>query len=94
MKVRSKFHRFGAIGSKQVSAEVSADIAPKAASANEAVEKTRGPREIITQAARDISRGLRDTDLHGTPSNVPGPGAQPENSPGAEVPPDGVDVHK
>lgn len=45
-----------------------------------------GPREVIEQAARDIKRGLRDTDLHGTPSNVPGPGPAPEHSPGADVP--------
>lgn len=47
-----------------------------------------GPREVIEQAARDIRRGLRDTDLHGIPTNVPGPGADPEHSPGAEVPVD------
>lgn len=51
-------------------------------------EATRGPRQVIEQAARDISRGLRDTDLHGTPSNVPGPGPAPEDSPGAELPPE------
>lgn len=48
-------------------------------------------REVIEQAARDISRGLRDTDQHGVPSDVPGPGVAPEDSPGAEVPPRGVD---
>lgn len=58
------------------------------------VEETKGPRQVIEQAARDIGRGLRDTDLHGTPSNVPGPGPAPENSPGAEVPPAGVDANK
>ncbi|HEX6734547.1 MAG TPA: hypothetical protein VF096_07015 [Azonexus sp.] len=35
--------------------------------------KTLGPRLVIQQATRDIARGLKDTDLHGTPSNVPGP---------------------
>lgn len=35
--------------------------------------KTLGPRQIIQQATRDITRGLVDTDLHGTPTNVPGP---------------------
>lgn len=90
MKARSKFRRFGGISSNQVTV----DIAPMEASTNEETKETRGPREIIEQAARDISRGLRDTDLHGTPTNVPGPGPQPENSPGAEVPPEGVNVHK
>lgn len=59
-----------------------------------AVEEIKGPRQVIEQAARDISRGLRDTDLHGIPSNVPGPGVLPERSPGAEVPASGVNVHK
>lgn len=35
--------------------------------------ETLGPRLIIQQAARDIAQGLKDTDLHGIPSNVPGP---------------------
>lgn len=59
-----------------------------------AVKETQGPRQLIEQAARDISRGLRDTDLHGTPSNVPGPGVAPEQSPGAEVPANGVKGRK
>jgi len=52
---------------------------------------TTGPREIVKQAARDIRRGLLDTDLHGVPSNVPGPHRDPERSEGAVVPPKGVD---
>ena len=51
-----------------------------------------GPRQVIEQAARDIRRGLRDTDQHGIPSDVPGPGIPPERSPGAAVPEEGVDV--
>lgn len=51
-----------------------------------------GPRQVIEQAERDIRRGLRDTDRRGTPSDVPGPGVAPENSPGASVPDEGVDV--
>lgn len=47
-------------------------------------------REITEQAARDIARGLRDTDRKGIPSDVPGPGAHPERTPGADVPPEGV----
>lgn len=35
--------------------------------------KVLGPRRVIQQAARDIARGLKDTDQHGTPTNVPGP---------------------
>ena len=80
MKPRRKFRRFGG------------DLFNCTIPA--AVEETKGPRQIIEQAARDINLGLRDTDLHGTPSNVPGPGVAPERSPGAEVPPDGVSVHK
>ena len=54
--------------------------------------ETKGPRRVIEQAARDISRGLRDTDQHGTPSDVPGPGPAPEQSPGADVSEEGPDV--
>lgn len=53
-------------------------------------EGVTGPRQVTEQAARDVARGLRDTDRRGTPSDVPGPGPAPERSPGAEVPPDGV----
>lgn len=84
MKARRRFRHFdgGRLGRAN------------AGSAGVAVEETKGPRQVIEQAARDIRRGLRDTDLHGIPSNVPGPGPAPEDSPGAEVPPDGVDVNK
>ena len=34
---------------------------------------TTGPREVIEQAARDVSHGLVDTDRHGIPNDVPGP---------------------
>jgi hypothetical protein len=47
-----------------------------------------GPREVIEQAARDIARGLKDTDRHGIPGDVPGPDASPERTPGAEGPAD------
>lgn len=90
MKETIKFRPFVGPSSNRVAV----DIAPKPASTSEEAEETKGPRQVIEQAARDISRGLRDTDLHGIPSNVPGPGSQPEQSPGAEVPADGVDVHK
>jgi len=33
--------------------------------------EVRGPRGRIRQAARDIERGLIDTEARGTPSNVP-----------------------
>lgn len=81
MKPRKRLRRFHAPRTEP------AKVAP-------ATEESRGPRQVIEQAARDISRGLRDTDLHGTPSNVPGPGPSPEQSPGAEVPPDGVNAAK
>ena len=45
---------------------------------------TKGSRERIAQAKEDINRGLRDTDLHGTPSDVPGPHAGRENDPATE----------
>ena len=32
-----------------------------------------GPSEVIKQAARDIARGLVDTERRGTPNDVPGP---------------------
>ena len=34
---------------------------------------THGPRDRIRQAARDVARGLIDTEARGTPSNVPRP---------------------
>lgn len=49
-----------------------------------------GPRQITEQAARDIARGLCDTERRGVPSDVPGPKPPAERSPGAEVPPQGV----
>lgn len=84
MKPRNRYRSFG---SNRVSRAKPAPVEP-------VVEETRGPRQVIEQAARDIGRGLRDTDLHGTPSNVPGPGPAPENSPGADVPAEGVDANK
>lgn len=51
--------------------------------------KDLGPRAVIEQAARDVERGLRDTDRHGVANEVPGPGPAPEESPGAAVPPEG-----
>lgn len=50
-----------------------------------------GPRQVIEQAASDVSHGLIDTEGRGTPSNVPAPGPDPEHSPGAEVPAGGID---
>ena len=32
-----------------------------------------GPTDRVKQAARDVERGLVDTDRRGTPSDVPGP---------------------
>ena len=49
-----------------------------------------GSREVIEQAARDIKRGLRDTDRHGIPSDVPVPGIDPKSTPGADVPEGGA----
>lgn len=46
----------------------------------------QGPRQMIEQAASDIAHGLVDTDLHGHPSNVPGPVT---GGPQADVPPEG-----
>lgn len=45
-----------------------------------------GPRQVIEQAASDVSRGLIDTDRRGVPSDVPAAdGPRPESSPGADV---------
>lgn len=49
------------------------------------------PRQVVEQAASDITRGLRDSERRGTPSDVPAPGPAPEHSPGGEAPPEGVD---
>jgi hypothetical protein len=49
------------------------------------------PRQVVEQAASDITRGLRDTERRGTPSDVPAPGPSPENTPGGEVPAAGID---
>lgn len=51
--------------------------------------KVLGPRLVIQQAASDIEHGLKDTDLHGTPSNVPGPTSK--DTPVAAVPAQGGD---
>jgi len=50
-----------------------------------------GPRAVIDQAARDIRRGLVDTERRGAPSDVPGPGRDPEHTDGTVVPAEGVD---
>ncbi|WP_430433508.1 hypothetical protein [Methyloversatilis sp.] len=47
------------------------------------------PRAIIDQAARDVARGLVDTDRRGTPSDVPGPPVEPGQ---ADVSGEGVDA--
>jgi hypothetical protein len=49
------------------------------------------PRQVVEQAASDITRGLRDSERRGTPSDVPAPGPDPEESPGGEVPKTGID---
>jgi hypothetical protein len=49
------------------------------------------PRQVVEQAASDITRGLRDTERRGTPTDIPAPGPDPENTPGGEVPASGVD---
>ncbi len=43
----------------------------------------KAARDRIRQAESDVSRGLKDTEQRGTPSNVPGPGPDPQRSPGA-----------
>lgn len=54
-------------------------------------EVADAPRQVIEQAARDIKRGLRDTERRGLPSDVPGPGTKPEDTQGAAVPENGID---
>lgn len=55
------------------------------------VSGTPPPRQVVEQAASDITRGLRDSERRGTPSDVPAPGPAPENSPGGDVPAAGID---
>jgi hypothetical protein len=55
------------------------------------VSSSPPPRQVIDQAASDITRGLRDTERRGIPSDVPAQGPKPENSPGGEVPAEGLD---
>lgn len=49
------------------------------------------PRQVVQQAASDITRGLRDSERRGIPSDVPAPGPAPEESQGGEVPAAGID---
>lgn len=53
----------------------------------------KAPQPIVEQAARDAERGLRDTS-RGVPSDVPAEGANPETTPGADVPEDGIDQRR
>lgn len=48
-------------------------------------------RQVVEQAASDISRGLIDTERRGIPSDVPTTGPKPEKSQGGEVPAAGID---
>ena len=41
----------------------------------------RGPTEVIEQAARDVERGLVDTERRGTPSDLPAPRRPRRRSP-------------
>lgn len=49
------------------------------------------PRQVVEQAASDITRGLRDSERRGIPSDVPAPGPSPEESQGGEIPAAGID---
>lgn len=55
------------------------------------VSSTPLPRQVVEQAASDITRGLRDSERRGIPSDVPAPGPAPENSPGGDAPAAGID---
>jgi len=68
------------------------DQSPKSG-ADRKVSSTPLPRQVIDQAASDITRGLRDTERRGIPSDVPAEGPSPENSPGGKVPEEGIDRH-
>ena len=69
------------------------DESPKAGRDSDISEisSTPPPRQVVEQAASDITRGLRDSERRGTPSDVPAPGPAPENSPGGDVPAAGID---
>ena len=58
--------------------------------AEDVADAPGGPRAIVDQAARDIRRGLIDTEARGVPTDVPGPARAPERSDGAALPPEGV----
>jgi hypothetical protein len=44
-----------------------------------------GTRDVVKQGARDVRRGLRDTERRGVPSDVPGPSDDPQRTRGADV---------
>src|SRR5690606_31869036 len=66
------------------------DESPKAGRDRD-LSSTPLPRQVIEQAASDITRGLRDSERRGTPSDVPAPGPGPEDTQGGEVPAAGID---
>lgn len=48
-------------------------------------------RGVIQQAKRDVEAGLKDTSHRGgPPSDLPGEKTDPEHTPGAQVPPQGL----
>ena len=48
-------------------------------------DPSRAPAEVIKQAARDIARGLVDTERRGTPNDVPGPKGRGRKRPGGRT---------
>ena len=63
--------------------EVKAAPLPPAATPSQE-QSVSGPREVIEQAARDVKRGLVDTERRGIPTDVPGP--RDRSTQGADVP--------
>lgn len=53
--------------------------------------QVRPERGVIEQAQRDVEAGLKDTSTRGgPPSDLPGEKTDPQHTPGAQVPPQGL----
>jgi hypothetical protein len=51
-------------------------------------------RGVIKQAQRDVEAGIKDTSRRTLRDDLPGEKTDPEHSPGAQVPPGGLDRNK
>jgi len=89
---RARKGEIGQVDESQADTSLSGQPAAKLPGQDDSAEvEFGGPRQVIEQAASDIGHGLLDTERRGIPSDVPGPGSDPQTSPGAEAPAEGVD---